>query len=56
MPVTLVVGERDAKFSAIADQMAARIPDARVVVIAGAGHAAQLERPDEVAAAIRDTP
>jgi pimeloyl-ACP methyl ester carboxylesterase len=24
--------------------------------VAGAGHAAQLERPDEVAAAIRDTP
>jgi len=40
----------------IADQMAARLPDARVVVVAGAGHAAQLERPDEVAAAIRDTP
>jgi len=56
IPVTLVVGERDAKFSAIADQMAARIPDAHVVVIAGAGHAAQLERPGEVAAAITDTP
>jgi pimeloyl-ACP methyl ester carboxylesterase len=24
--------------------------------VAGAGHAAQLERPDEVATAIRDTP
>jgi 2-succinyl-6-hydroxy-2,4-cyclohexadiene-1-carboxylate synthase len=56
IPVTLVVGERDEKFSAIADQMAARLPDARVVVVAGAGHAAQLERPDEVATAIRDTP
>jgi 2-succinyl-6-hydroxy-2,4-cyclohexadiene-1-carboxylate synthase len=56
IPVTLVVGERDAKFSAVADDMAARLPDARVVVVAGAGHAVQLERPDEVAAAIRDTP
>jgi 2-succinyl-6-hydroxy-2,4-cyclohexadiene-1-carboxylate synthase len=56
IPVTLVVGERDEKFGAIADAMAARLPHARVVVIAGAGHAAQLERPDEVAAAIRDTP
>jgi 2-succinyl-6-hydroxy-2,4-cyclohexadiene-1-carboxylate synthase len=52
MPVVLVVGERDAKFLAVAQRMAERIPDARVVTIAGAGHAAQLERPDEVAAAI----
>jgi 2-succinyl-6-hydroxy-2,4-cyclohexadiene-1-carboxylate synthase len=56
MPVTLVVGERDEKFGAIASQMAAAIPDCRIAVVAGAGHAAQLERPDEVAAVIRDTP
>jgi 2-succinyl-6-hydroxy-2,4-cyclohexadiene-1-carboxylate synthase len=56
MPVTLVVGERDEKFSAIASRMAAAIPDCRVVAVAGAGHAAQLERPDEVASVIRDTP
>jgi 2-succinyl-6-hydroxy-2,4-cyclohexadiene-1-carboxylate synthase len=36
MPVALVAGERDAKFRAIAERMAAP----------GAGHAAQLERPD----------
>jgi 2-succinyl-6-hydroxy-2,4-cyclohexadiene-1-carboxylate synthase len=54
--VTLVVGERDEKFAAIASRMASAIPDCRVVTVAGAGHAAQLERPDEVAAAIRDTP
>jgi 2-succinyl-6-hydroxy-2,4-cyclohexadiene-1-carboxylate synthase len=56
IPVTLVVGERDAKFLAIAERMAAAIPDAQVVVVAGAGHAVQLEQPDLVAAAIRDTP
>ena len=56
VPVTLVVGERDGKFTAIADAMAARLADCRVVVVAGAGHAVHLERPDEVAAAIRDTP
>jgi 2-succinyl-6-hydroxy-2,4-cyclohexadiene-1-carboxylate synthase len=52
IPVTLVVGERDEKFRAIAEQMAAAIRDARVEVVAGAGHAAQLERPEAVAAAI----
>jgi pimeloyl-ACP methyl ester carboxylesterase len=52
MPVTLVVGERDAKFRAIAEQMAARLADARIEVVPGAGHAAQLERPDLAAAAL----
>jgi 2-succinyl-6-hydroxy-2,4-cyclohexadiene-1-carboxylate synthase len=52
MPVTLVVGERDARFRAIAERMAGAIPDCRVEAIAGAGHAAQLERPAAVAAAI----
>jgi 2-succinyl-6-hydroxy-2,4-cyclohexadiene-1-carboxylate synthase len=52
MPVTLIVGDRDAKFGAIAERMATAIPDSRVEVIAGAGHAAQLEQPELVAAAI----
>jgi 2-succinyl-6-hydroxy-2,4-cyclohexadiene-1-carboxylate synthase len=56
MPVTLVVGERDARFRAIAEQMAAGIPGCRVIVVPGAGHAVQLEQPDAVAAAITDTP
>ena len=50
VPVTLVVGERDEKFLAIAERMAAVLPRAEVVVIEGAGHAAQLEAPDAVAA------
>jgi 2-succinyl-6-hydroxy-2,4-cyclohexadiene-1-carboxylate synthase len=54
LPVTLVVGERDAKFRAIAERMAAGLPEARLVVVAGAGHAAQLERPAAVAAAIAE--
>jgi 2-succinyl-6-hydroxy-2,4-cyclohexadiene-1-carboxylate synthase len=56
MPVTLVVGERDAKFRAIAGRMAPAIPACRVVVVDGAGHAVQLEQPETVAAALRDTP
>jgi 2-succinyl-6-hydroxy-2,4-cyclohexadiene-1-carboxylate synthase len=52
MPVTLVAGERDEKFRAIAERMAVAIPRCRVEIVAGAGHAAQLERPEAVAAAI----
>src|SRR5688572_15391448 len=52
MPVTLVVGERDAKFRAVAEQMAPAIADCRVELIAGAGHAVQLERPEAAAAII----
>ena len=52
VPVTLVAGSRDAKFLAIAEQMAAALPDARLVVAEGAGHAVPLEAPDAVAAAI----
>lgn len=49
VPVTLVVGERDEKFTAIAEQMAALLPDARVEMVAGAGHAVHLEAPERVA-------
>ena len=52
MPVTLVAGERDAKFREIAERMAAALPAARLEVVPGAGHAVQLERPEAVAAAI----
>ncbi len=48
-PVALIVGERDAKFRAIAERMAAALPDAALHVVAGAGHAVQLEQPAAVA-------
>jgi 2-succinyl-6-hydroxy-2,4-cyclohexadiene-1-carboxylate synthase len=47
--VTLVVGEYDAKFRSIAARMARRLRRGRVVVVAGAGHAAHLEAPAAVA-------
>jgi|SRR5579875_148332 len=50
MPVTLVVGERDRKFRAIAERMAPAIPRARLEVVAGAGHAVHLEAPRRLAA------
>jgi 2-succinyl-6-hydroxy-2,4-cyclohexadiene-1-carboxylate synthase len=55
IPVTLVAGERDEKFMAIAERMRARLADARLVVVPGAGHAAQLEAPGTVAEAIHQS-
>jgi 2-succinyl-6-hydroxy-2,4-cyclohexadiene-1-carboxylate synthase len=49
VPVLLVVGELDAKYVDVAHRMAEQIPDARVEVVRGAGHACHLERPDDVA-------
>ena len=52
IPVLLLVGERDQKFLAVARAMAQNISGARLEIISGAGHAAHLERPEAVAAAI----
>jgi 2-succinyl-6-hydroxy-2,4-cyclohexadiene-1-carboxylate synthase len=49
MPVVLVAGERDLKFSKLAGRMAQEIPAAEVVIVPGAGHAAHLEAPEELA-------
>jgi 2-succinyl-6-hydroxy-2,4-cyclohexadiene-1-carboxylate synthase len=52
VPVELIVGERDLKFRATAERMAGALPDARLHVVAGAGHAVHLEAPGAVAAII----
>lgn len=51
MPVTIVIGERDAKFRAVAERMARTLSVARLVVVCG-GHVLPLERPEAVAQAI----
>jgi 2-succinyl-6-hydroxy-2,4-cyclohexadiene-1-carboxylate synthase len=52
-PTLLVAGALDAKFAAIAREMAAAAgPAARVALVPGAGHAVHLERPDETAALV----
>jgi len=54
MPVTLVTGAYDRKYTDLAAKMAAAIgDDTRVVVIPGAGHALHLEQPDALAAVLR---
>jgi 2-succinyl-6-hydroxy-2,4-cyclohexadiene-1-carboxylate synthase len=53
--VEIVVGERDEKFQAIAGEMVGALPDARVHVIAGAGHAVHLEAPGRVAQVIAES-
>src|SRR5262249_12121699 len=50
VPVTLVVGSLDRKFTSIAEKMAARIPGARLEVVPGSGHNVLLERPEAVGA------
>ena len=55
MPVELIVGERDVKFRATAQEMAAALPDARLHVVPGAGHAVHLEDPWAVAGLIVST-
>ena len=54
-PALLVAGALDAKFAAIAREMTTAIgPAARVALVPGAGHAAHLERPAEVATLVEE--
>lgn len=54
VPAILVLGERDLMTPAKAGrELAAALPDARVVMLKGAGHMLMSERPDEVLAALR---
>jgi pimeloyl-ACP methyl ester carboxylesterase len=52
VPALIVVGENDKHFLAAADYMAAKIPAARKVVIAGAGHAPNIDQPEQFNAEI----
>lgn len=54
MPVLVVAGEHDAKFSALAERLAAGIgAGAELALIPGAGHAAHLEQPEAFTAVVR---
>lgn len=51
MPATIVVGQRDEKFHALAERMAQALPAARLEVVQG-GHVLPLESPQAVADAL----
>ena len=51
MPVTVVVGDRDAKFRALGRRMVGLLPDAELIVIPG-GHGLPLEDPAALARAL----
>lgn len=53
MPVLVVSGDADSKFSAIGDDMAARIPGAERARV-GCGHAVPLAQPQALAALLHD--
>ncbi|WP_206885740.1 2-succinyl-6-hydroxy-2,4-cyclohexadiene-1-carboxylate synthase [Alicyclobacillus mali (ex Roth et al. 2021)] len=54
MPVVLITGALDAKFTAIAERMEPCLPNAVHVTIDGAGHTPHLEQPDRFAAKLAD--
>jgi len=47
IPVLCIVGEKDAKFRAIGEEMCELLPDGNLSLIPGAGHCAHLERSQE---------
>lgn len=53
MPVLALAGERDTKFAAIARQVAEAVPRGAWSLVPDAAHAAHLEQPDAVIAAIQ---
>ncbi|MEI7548724.1 MAG: alpha/beta fold hydrolase [Actinomycetota bacterium] len=52
MPVLAMAGADDTKFAAIAEQIANAVPTGRIALIPGAAHAAHLQNPQAVVAAI----
>lgn len=55
VPTTLILGERDMMTPAKAGKaLASAIPNARTVVMAGAGHMMMAERPDQLLAALQE--
>jgi len=52
MPATVIAGDRDDKFHALARRMVGALPDARLVLWPG-GHALQIEHPARVARALQ---
>ena len=55
VPTTVILGERDMMTPAKAGKaLAAAVPNARTVVLPGAGHMMMAERPDELLEALKN--
>jgi 2-succinyl-6-hydroxy-2,4-cyclohexadiene-1-carboxylate synthase len=54
LPLLAIAGARDAGYSAAAKRIASTAPNARAAIVEEAGHAAHLQRPDEVARLITE--
>jgi pimeloyl-ACP methyl ester carboxylesterase len=52
MPCEILVGEADAKFRALGEQLASGVADARLTVVPGAGHALPRIAPGAVASVV----
>ena len=52
VPTLIIAGALDGKYVAAARFMAGRLPHARATIVAGAGHAVHLERPEEFASLV----
>jgi pimeloyl-ACP methyl ester carboxylesterase len=53
-PVLIVVGSEDGPSRRASDALAEALPQARLVVVPGAGHVVNLQKPDEVSAAMHE--
>jgi len=54
MPVLLCAGDRDAKYSGLAREMAMRLPTAKLFIVPDAGHMAHLENSDAFVNKLRE--
>jgi 2-succinyl-6-hydroxy-2,4-cyclohexadiene-1-carboxylate synthase len=54
VPILFIAGERDAKYSDLAHEMARLCPRGRTAILPGAGHNAHFERPDEFCRAVTE--
>ena len=52
VPATVLAGEDDPKFVALAERLVAALPEAELVIVPGAGHGLPREAPEAIAAAI----
>ena len=54
LPALVLVGEDDTPFRVATDYMANKIPNAKQVILAGAGHAANIDQPQAFNEAVRE--